>query len=94
MSRIVPCKPLLEEHEVDESGDVIVLEPKSGQLLVLNGIGAAALTLIDGERDVGGIVDVLCQVFGDVPRADVERDLSTFLDDLAQRKLIELTEVP
>lgn len=94
MTPTVPSKPALDIHEVDESGEVIVHDPKSGQMVVLNVVGAATLELIDGNRDVASIVAELAKVFDDVAREDIERDVHAFLSDLAERGLIELTKSP
>lgn len=91
MSRTVPKKRAIELHEVDESGELILHDASSGQMVVLNAIGAGILELIDGARDVSAIVNELAQVFADVPRADIERDVDAFLADLVSRDFIELS---
>jgi pyrroloquinoline quinone biosynthesis protein D len=44
----------------------------------------AVLQLIDGARDLGGIVDALAQQF-DAPRAEIAADVAALLDDLTAR---------
>lgn len=91
MTRVLPKKRPLEQHEVDESGDLIVHDQVSGQMVVLNAVGSAILELVDGNRDLSAIVDELLFVFPDASREQVERDVMAFLADLATRQLIDLS---
>jgi len=60
----------------------VLLYPEGAVLL--NDTGAAILELCDGARSVGDIVAVL----NDRYHADVEADVTEYLDTMAQRELI------
>ncbi|HEY4649058.1 MAG TPA: pyrroloquinoline quinone biosynthesis peptide chaperone PqqD [Gemmatimonadales bacterium] len=60
----------------------VLLYPEGAVLL--NDTGAAILQLCDGARSVGDIVAIL----NDRYQADVEADVTEYLDTMAQRELI------
>ncbi len=60
----------------------VLLYPEGAVLL--NDTGAAILELCDGARSVGDIVAILNERY----QADVEADVTEYLDTMAQRELI------
>jgi Coenzyme PQQ synthesis protein D (PqqD) len=78
----------LVAHQVDESGDLILQDPRTGELVVLNAVGAAAYELLDGERSSDLIIAELAAAFPDVARTRIAADVDVFLRDLAQRGLV------
>lgn len=95
MNRTVPQRlENVETHEVDESGEVVVHEPLSGQVMALNAIGAAALLLADGQRDVAAIVTEIARNFEEIPLETIEADVRLFFDDLQRRGIVNLRTVP
>lgn len=90
MSRTVARKRPVQVHEVDENGDVILHDSTSGQMVVLNAVGAATFELIDGKRDTAEIVDELASVFADIDRDVIARDVAAFVQDLSSRGLLSV----
>jgi len=63
-------------------GAWVLLGPE--RLFLPDAAAVAVLQLIDGARDLGGIVDALAQQF-DAPRAEIAADVAALLDDLTAR---------
>lgn len=82
----------LELHRVDDTGDLILHDPQSGAMAVLNPVGAAIFELLDGSRHVEDIAELLAEAFPAVPPVQLERDVRAFLADLANRGLIRCSE--
>lgn len=78
----------LAAHAVDDSGDLILHDTDTGELVVLNAVGAAAYELVNGARTSADIAEELATMFPDVPPARIAEDVDTFLRDLARRKLL------
>jgi pyrroloquinoline quinone biosynthesis protein D len=55
----------------------------------LDQISVAILQTVDGERDVPAIVATLAETFA-APPEQIAGDVRRFLNDLAQRRMIEL----
>jgi hypothetical protein len=75
----------VSETEID--GELVLLDTSTGALHVLNRVGAAVWSELDGKRDVEAIIAELSNVAG----ADVERvrqDVMTFLDELGRGGLL------
>lgn len=51
-------------------------------------IAVEVLQLIDGTRNVGGILDLLCQKFA-APRDIIAQDVLTLLRDLATKQVLQ-----
>jgi len=69
-----------------KTGKKVLLSPEKG--LVLNGSAEKILGLCDGQRSFQQIVTELAQAHGHA-QEQVERDTAAFLDQLAERGLIE-----
>lgn len=55
----------------------------------LDQVSVAILQTVDGERDVPSIAATLAETFA-APAEQIEGDVRRFLNDLAQRRMIEL----
>lgn len=69
-------------------GEGIVVRQAAGEVLVLNGVGARVLDLLDSESPVGGLVDALAAEY-DIDRATLERDVLAYLRELLDAGIIE-----
>ena len=70
-------------------GELVIVPLEAGvgdadALFTLNDTGAAVWELLDGERTLADVVDVVGRRF-DVPRAEVEGDVLEFAADLIAR---------
>jgi len=89
MSSAVPVKLDALTHQVDETGDIIVFDQKGNQLLMLNDVGAAVWLLVDGERSVGEIAELIVETLpADVQ--SVESDVQRFVDSLVQNAVLTI----
>jgi hypothetical protein len=68
-------------------GRVILLSPSADRPAVVAGTGAAVWELLERPRLVDELVDELAARYGS-DRASVERDLSSFLDELQARQVL------
>lgn len=66
----------------------IAVDAASGEAHALTAVATAVFERCDGTMSAGQIVDEIVDIF-DAPREDVERDVIAFLDDLADRGLID-----
>ena len=91
--------PQVEEHSVptfvrgvrlhnDEAREQwVLLAPE--RMLKLDGIAVEILKRVDGERDLGAIVEDLCTTF-EAERAQVLTDCSAFLQQLVDRRMVTI----
>jgi hypothetical protein len=75
----------ISETEVD--GELVLLDTSSGALHVLNRVGAAIWSELDGVRQVDEIVAELSDASG-TPLERVRADVMSFLDELARGELL------
>lgn len=83
----VPCLPRgvrLADDRV--RGLRVLLGPE--RVLMLDQIGDAVLSRVDGARSVRAISEDLAQTFA-APRDQIETDVLTYLGDLADKRLLE-----
>jgi Coenzyme PQQ synthesis protein D (PqqD) len=66
----------------------VVVRQSDPEVLVVNDVGAAILERIDGEAAVGRLVDAVADEY-DVDRPALERDVSAFLAELEEGRIIE-----
>ena len=70
----------------DEARDQwVLLAPE--RMLKLDGIAVEILKRVDGESDLGAIVDDLCATF-EAERGQVLNDCSAFLQQLVDRRMV------
>jgi pyrroloquinoline quinone biosynthesis protein D len=67
----------------------VLLGPETA--LMLDQIGAVILKEIDGRRSVAAIAGDLARRFG-APKDQVGADVAEFLQDLAEKRLVDLTD--
>src|SRR5438132_12404552 len=73
--------------------EAVVLNLDSGKYHGLNPVGGRMLELLDKTGSVGEVARRLATEF-DRPQDEIDRDLSVFCADLAERGLIELSYEP
>lgn len=89
--RRVPRRKNTLTHEVTDTDEVVIYDGNTPQLLVLNDIAAGVWLMIDGQRSVGDITaEILSHV--EAERETVARDVTAFLRQLEERKLIAWNE--
>jgi len=79
-----------DQVSCDLCGEAVVLSFRDGTYYGLNPVGARVWTLIQEPRRVAAILEILLDEFA-VDRRRCEEDMQSFLRDLADRKLIEIT---
>ena len=63
----------------------------TGERFEMHGVAVDIIQLIDGERDMDGILEELCKLFGpDVDPLMIAGDLERFMGQLAEAGLVEL----
>jgi hypothetical protein len=65
-----------------------LLDERGAEMIVLNPVGTMVWNALDGESDAGAIASSLVERFDDVSVAELDRDVKTFLDDLAAAGLV------
>lgn len=68
-------------------GDLVLMSPRDFQYFGAVGAGDAVWELIDGVRDIDGVVDELSARY-DAPRARIAEDTAAYLAALAAAGLI------
>ncbi|MBK8986047.1 MAG: PqqD family protein [Chloroflexi bacterium] len=68
-------------------GDAVIVSPQTGKIRVLNQVGAFIWQRIVNGCTLADILDALVDHFGVSPQ-QAQRDLTLFIDDLMQRKLV------
>ncbi len=71
----------------EAAGTLVVLDLDSGQYFSLDGVGARAWELCDGERDVGSMLERLGEEY-DAPIEVVREDLLAFLQEMLDEALL------
>jgi Uncharacterised nucleotidyltransferase/Coenzyme PQQ synthesis protein D (PqqD) len=80
--------PASSATDIELDGKTVLLDKSTGALHLLNDVGAAIWSKLDGCRPVNVIVAELTDAFGADP-ADVEHDVDKFLAHLAGLGLVE-----
>ncbi len=70
--------------------DAVLVLPLQGQVKVLNEVGAYIWSLVDGEKSVHQIVQQVIEAY-EVERAQAEADALAFIEELANKKLVFLS---
>ena len=76
-------------HEDAVRGITVLLGPE--RVLMLDEVGAAILSRVDGRATLGAICDGLARDFA-APRAEIAADVAEYLRDLAEKRLLDLAE--
>jgi hypothetical protein len=72
-------------------GEAVIVLPESGQVNVLNEVGSRIWELIDGTRNVGEITKIIVAEY-DVTAEQAERDISDFIQELVDNKMLVLAD--
>lgn len=75
----------LKEDKVREQ--TLLLAPE--RTIGLDAVGVAVLTRLDGDITLDALVDQLAEAYN-APRDVIEKDVLVFLQDLADRRLLEI----
>ena len=65
-----------------------LVDRDEGELLELNPVGTEIWQALDGSRDIGDVVNHVCQTF-DVSRKKAEKDTVRFIERLKNMEIIE-----
>jgi hypothetical protein len=85
---MIPIPKPVVVHEVEGSVETVLCDVSGARLLVLNDLGAAVWYLIDGERTLDEIVDVIVTETG-IERARAADDVRAYLASLESHGVIE-----
>lgn len=75
----------------DMDGELLLYNPATAVTLHLNGPSAIVWQLIDGQRSVAEIVDVVLEAYPD-QSDQIQDDVVEVITDLHQRQVLELLE--
>jgi hypothetical protein len=88
---VIKKNPRVVYRELGEGEGGVLLHMETGQYHGLNKVGALTWSLIDGATTLSGILTRLRERLNDAP-AQLEEDITRFLRDLEERKLIQIEE--
>jgi hypothetical protein len=78
-------------HDLPEENQVAFFDQSQSELVVVNALGGAVWELLDGQRSVGSIADILAEEVQNAPDRDaVLAQVVTFLRGLCDRQAIEV----
>ena len=79
------------DHELPDSGETVVFDESQSELVLLNPMGGAVWSLIDGRRSVHDIVTILVEeIEGNPGREEVTRVAVEFLESMSKRGALGL----
>lgn len=85
---VVPVLPRGVRLAQDDLRDTpVLLGPE--RVLMIDAIGEAILSRVDGTTTIAGLCDALCQAFN-APRDVIAPDVKAYLQDLADKRLVDL----
>ena len=70
-------------------GELVLLQAEAGELIGLNGVGARAWELLDGDLSTDEIAATIAAEYKADP-AQVSADVKAFVDELLAARLIEI----
>jgi len=88
-ARIPVLAPCLQ-HETGD-GELVVYVVHSQELLMFNGVGAGVYLLLDGQRSIADVLEILLDALPADPEQAL-RDVQQFLGDLAARGVLSLRD--
>jgi len=74
-------------------GQAIIITPLSGEIRILNEVGTRIWELADGRHSAEQIVAILMSEYA-VSRDEAERDVIEFIEGLAAKQILVLSEHP
>jgi hypothetical protein len=89
MSAQFSIHPEVRTTPGDEDGSVLI-NLQSGKVFSLNGVGAKVWTMLEQGASFDGVIDALSREYN-VPKAELRNDLDGFIEDLAQKDLLQVT---
>ena len=89
MGAIVKRHANFAETEVD--GEILLIDMDGGMIFAMKDTAAELWALIDGKRDLGGVVDELATRFA-AEAATIRHDCSAMVDDLLAAGLVEIVK--
>ena len=69
-------------------GRVVLVDPSGTELITLNPVGSVVWQALDGERDIRSLAADLHVTFAGVTAERLERDLRSYLSELAALGLV------
>jgi hypothetical protein len=87
--------PILRDGIVGRviADEAVIVLPEQGQVKVLNEVGARVWELVNGQRTIGDIINIICQEYDVLPdQADV--DIVEFFYQLEQKNIILFSPNP
>lgn len=82
-------------YELEDTGQTAVFDESNAELVVLNETAGAIWSLIDGQRSVQQISELLTELAPQgTPREQIERDLTVFLKQMEERGAIHWNARP
>lgn len=76
----------------DEGEAPSLLNPTTGQILIVNAVGKRIVELADGSRGVDAIAESISREFSGSHRHDVTSHVTQFLAESTEKGIIEWTE--
>jgi hypothetical protein len=70
-------------------GEGVAVLPVEKKLIGINGTAARIIELLDGERSVADVAQILCDEF-DASLGQVSEEAKALLDDLSRRGVLEV----
>lgn len=83
----VPVKQAALIHYVEASRETVLHDATGNELLVLNELAAAVWLLIDNQRTVNEISNIVLEAIPSAPSSAID-EINSFLADLESRQLI------
>ena len=83
----VPVRAEILTHEVTDSDEVVIYDSEHRQLLILNDFAAGIWLLIDGQRSVSDLGEVITDCGAADPET-VARDVREFVEQLVDRNML------
>jgi hypothetical protein len=74
-------------------GEAVVVIPQEGSVKVFNNTGSRIWELMDGNKKTQEIIDILVSEF-EVSRGELQADAIVFLEELAAKKIVVLSDEP
>jgi hypothetical protein len=89
VSAQISIHPEVRTTPGDEDGSVLI-NLQSGKVFSLNGVGAKVWTMLAQGTGFDGVLDALSREYS-LPSVELRDDLDSFIKDLAQKDLLEVT---
>jgi hypothetical protein len=76
----------------ESNEELVVVLPREGKFLVLNGTGAEVFRMLDGERSLEGIAVALHEKYGEAPLEQIREDVIAFATKILERDAAQPVE--